>query len=754
MRKCFKKLLDLVVILSYHKAIYTVNAVESSSKQHAFTSIRKPYEVGHIGKVTWDIPFIPVDHKTLKKLGDPRLQPSSRALIINPEQYLKDLPDEESEDIEESIESIDVAKANGTVRLAGSTLDYMGRVEVHHNGLWGTVCGFQWDRQDAMVVCRQLGYHVGRVIALTRPEFGPANELPVFYNYVDCKGTEERLEDCYAKKILSDKGQVCNRWRRGATVICGCATETPKFGLRPRCMVSTHFPFDSYSCKYSCQKGYRLEGRNMRYCQTGQTWDSELPRCVKIETTSAPPRSRESDTRMFNRDLVCKLPEDPIPCGFNITSREECEQEGCCFNPGGIPDAGRCYFSECEPHYNQCLNGGRCIQTKWPRQFDCVCQGKWAGRYCQYQPKWTCGRSSWTPQAITGNSDQNIFINMWRNRDRGRRSTPQMTSTSKLTSTPEIRSIRGRRSNRARRFSARKKPFSLDNISNEHLIQILEAGRIKKKPSRTLERVNIRIGPEEKRKGLLSTRIVGGSRVESQQQWPWVVMIKQNWKYICAGVLIAPQWVLTAAHCGFEKNIKNNTAPGPSWKVIAGENSQYELNQGIGISLAVMHEYTHYEDDIPRNDIMMLKLDRLLEPTNNINFVCLPQSRFETPQPGDMCTIAGWGVNTKQSDQPEFLHHAEIPILSNEECKTKHTSEKDYNSISDDMICAGYHDGGVDACNGDSGGPLMCKREDGTVYLPGIISWGYGCAEKDTPGVYTKNANYLDWIHQTILENQ
>ena len=92
--------------------------------------------------------------------------------------------------------------------MAGSTLDYMGRVEVYHNDRWGTVCGFQWDRQDAMVVCRQLGYHVGRVIALTRPEFGPANDLPVYYNYVDCKGSEEKLEDCYAKKILSNKGQV------------------------------------------------------------------------------------------------------------------------------------------------------------------------------------------------------------------------------------------------------------------------------------------------------------------------------------------------------------------------------------------------------------------------------------------------------------------------------------------------------------------------------------------------------------------
>ena len=63
----------------------------------------------------------------------------------------------------------------------------------------------------------------------------------------------------------------------------------------------------------------------------------------------------------------------------------------------------------------------------------------------------------------------------------------------------------------------------------------------------------------------------------------------------------------------YEKNIKNNTSPGDSWKVVAGEDSQWELAPGIGVTLAVMHDYSYHNDDIPRNDLMMLKLDSILQ---------------------------------------------------------------------------------------------------------------------------------------------
>ena len=66
------------------------------------------------------------------------------------------------------------------------------------------------------------------------------------------------------------------------------------------------------------------------------------------------------------------------------------------------------------------------------------------------------------------------------------------------------------------------------------------------------------------------------------------------------------------------------------------------------------------------------------------------------------------------------------------------------------MLCAGYHRGGGDSCEGDSGGPLIEERSRTIV---GIVSFGNGCGERFFPGVYTQVSFYIHWIKQVIASN-
>ncbi|KAF7245339.1 Ovochymase-2 [Varanus komodoensis] len=110
---------------------------------------------------------------------------------------------------------------------------------------------------------------------------------------------------------------------------------------------------------------------------------------------------------------------------------------------------------------------------------------------------------------------------------------------------------------------------------------------------------------------------------------------------------------------------------------------------------------------------------------------------------------------------PEVLHEVELPILEQYECsRVLSTLKKPIRG--DTLMCAGFPDGGKDACQGDSGGSLVCKRGHGSWTLIGVTSWGIGCARswmhnlekkydrRGTPGVFTDLIKVLPWIQQHI----
>ena len=81
---------------------------------------------------------------------------------------------------------------------------------------------------------------------------------------------------------------------------------------------------------------------------------------------------------------------------------------------------------------------------------------------------------------------------------------------------------------------------------------------------------------------------------------------------------------------------------------------------------------------------------------------------------------------------PDQLRAVTVPILSNAQCEQM----LGWGWLYSTQLCAGYADGGFDACTGDSGGPLFLPPADGAAdgrpTLVGVVSWGFGCAQPST----------------------
>ena len=92
------------------------------------------------------------------------------------------------------------------------------------------------------------------------------------------------------------------------------------------------------------------------------------------------------------------------------------------------------------------------------------------------------------------------------------------------------------------------------------------------------------------------------------------------------------------------------------------------------------------------------------------------------------------------------LQWVRVPAITNSECTSAYGS-----GITDSMVCAGYPgEGGKDACQGDSGGPFVCANGTKSV-IAGVVSWGYGCAEAQYPGVYARVTAALDSIKSEMV---
>ncbi|OCT64593.1 hypothetical protein XELAEV_18045692mg [Xenopus laevis] len=252
-------------------------------------------------------------------------------------------------------------------------------------------------------------------------------------------------------------------------------------------------------------------------------------------------------------------------------------------------------------------------------------------------------------------------------------------------------------------------------------------------------------------KPTIPNRIVGGQD-SVQGEFPWQLSLRKNGLHICGGSLIDSQWAISAAHC-FAQPVSVS-----EFKVNLGA-YQLSVPSGILENVAAIYIHPAFKGIGNSGDIALIKLANPVQFTDLIIPVCIPTPSAVFSN-GINCTVTGWGSVRQlvSLPYPRTLQKVAVPIIDRVSCDQMYHIDNpslaaSQNIIMSDMICAGYNAGGKDSCQGDSGGPLVCPW-NGSWLLAGIVSWGFGCALPNRPGVYTSVTAYSAWIQEYIPEFQ
>jgi hypothetical protein len=257
-------------------------------------------------------------------------------------------------------------------------------------------------------------------------------------------------------------------------------------------------------------------------------------------------------------------------------------------------------------------------------------------------------------------------------------------------------------------------------------------------------------------------RIVGGTTTTAADHpWQAALVVDSSFggtdlnRYFCGGSLITPLIVLTAAHCVFDTDPDCAPQPAPCGLDPGGDGTRRLDPSDVDIIVGrttltgaggtetnaenTSYIPVGYNPDAKLNDFAYISLQN---PTGQTRIDIVDRNDLQTWKPGAPTRVTGYGLTIpgNNASKSDTLRVATVPVISDNTCG--HPAVYGGVFAKTFHICAGFLAGGIDSCQGDSGGPLQTAAgaASGATRLAGVVSFGVGCAEPNSPGVYTRVA--------------